>query len=682
MPRDLALSNGRLLVMFDRQYRIRDLYFPHVGKENHAGHIFRFGVWVDGQFSWMGPEWSPEMRYTDNTMVTQVTARHLGLGVELRCSDGVDFAENVLIRLVEVRNLSDRPREIRCFFHHDFHILGNAVGDTAFYSPEVGALLHYKENRYFLINCKVNGIVGVEHYACGTKEVGTAEGTWRDAEDGVLGGNPVAQGSVDSTLGIPLTLAAGGSGELLYWMAAGRDFHEVSVINSVVKDKSPEELLRRTGNYWRLWVTKDRRSTADLPQKVVDRYRQSLLIIHTQIDHDGGILAANDTDITELARDTYSYVWPRDGAMVSSALLHAGHTSAPARFLGFCSRVISPNGYVRHKYNPDGSLASTWHGYVRDGKPVLPIQEDETALVIWALREYFDPYQRIEETAPFYRGLVTRPADFLVDYVDQATGLPLPSFDLWEERWGVHAFTVAAVIAGLRAAAALASEFGETERADRYRGGADRMLEGARAVLWSEPAQRFARMATPGPGGYTLDLTIDSSLFGLVLLGALPPDDPQIVSTLEQVQERLWVRTDIGGMARYENDHYQQADGRDTTRVAGNPWFICTLWLARYHLMRARTLEELAPGLELLQWAADRALPSGTMAEQLHPYTGEPLSVSPLTWSHAEYVRTVREYIVRHTRSNLCPTCGQTMRDHVRHSDQVPMLIGTAAGAG
>ena len=80
---------------------------------------------------------------------------------------------------------------------------------------------------------------------------------------------------------------------------------------------------------------------------------------------------------------------------------------------------------------------------------------------------------------------MTRPADFLADYVDQATGLPLPSFDLWEERWGVHAFTVAAVIAGLRAAASLATEFGETERADRYRAGADRMLEGARAVLWS-----------------------------------------------------------------------------------------------------------------------------------------------------------------------------------------------------
>ncbi|TMC60076.1 MAG: glycoside hydrolase family 15 protein [Chloroflexi bacterium] len=206
------------------------------------------------------------------------------------------------------------------------------------------------------------------------------------------------------------------------------------------------------------------------PAQVVERYKQSLLIIHTQIDHNGAILAANDTDISELARDTYSYMWPRDGALVSSALMHAGHAGAPERFLAFCSRVISPNGYLRHKYNPDGSLASTWHGYVRDGKPVLPIQEDETALVIWALGEYFDLYRRIEETAPFYRGLVTRPADFLLSYVDQGTGLPLPSYDLWEERWGVHAFTVAAVIAGLRAAGRLSTEFGETERAARYRG--------------------------------------------------------------------------------------------------------------------------------------------------------------------------------------------------------------------
>jgi glucoamylase len=670
MPRDLPVSNGHLLVMFDRQYRIRDIYFPHVGKENHGtGHPFRFGVWVGGLFSWMGTEWAPEMGYADSSMVTDVRARHPKLAVELHCNDGVDFFENVLIRRIRLTNLADRPREIRCFFHHDFHIRGNEVGDTAFYSPEAEALLHYKEDRYFLINCKVNDTIGVHHYACGTKEVAGAEGTWRDAEDGVLGGNPVAQGSVDSTLGVSLMVPARETAEFHYWMAAARDFREAMTINDVVKDKSPQELLRRSGNYWRLWVGKDRRGAADLPQPVVDRYKQSLLIIQSQVDHNGAILAANDTDISQLARDTYSYMWPRDGALVSSALMHAGHAGAPEGFLGFCSRVISPNGYLRHKYNPDGSLASTWHGYVRDGKPALPIQEDETALVIWALGEYFDLYQRIEETAPFYRGLVTRPADFLMNYVDQRTGLPLPSYDLWEERWGVHAFTVAAVIAGLRAAGHLANEFGESERAGRYRSAAERMLEGARAVLWNEQQQRFARMATPSASGYTLDMTLDSALFGLVSLGALPADDPQAAATLQQVESGLWVKTDVGGLARYQNDYYHQVEQTDTTRVPGNPWFICTLWLARYRLLQAHTLEDLASGLKLLQWAAERALPSGTMAEQLHPYTGEPLSVSPLTWSHAEYVRTVREYIDRHAQANVCASCGQTTRPKARRSD-------------
>ena len=53
MPRDLPLGNGSLLVAFDQSYQIRDLYWPHVGQENHAlGHPFRTGVWADGQFRW------------------------------------------------------------------------------------------------------------------------------------------------------------------------------------------------------------------------------------------------------------------------------------------------------------------------------------------------------------------------------------------------------------------------------------------------------------------------------------------------------------------------------------------------------------------------------------------------------------------------------------------------------
>ncbi|MFA7383090.1 MAG: hypothetical protein WC001_06535 [Desulfurivibrionaceae bacterium] len=49
MPRDIPVGNGHLLVCFDQKYRIRDLFFPHVGQENHISDDFcRLGVWSDG----------------------------------------------------------------------------------------------------------------------------------------------------------------------------------------------------------------------------------------------------------------------------------------------------------------------------------------------------------------------------------------------------------------------------------------------------------------------------------------------------------------------------------------------------------------------------------------------------------------------------------------------------------
>jgi GH15 family glucan-1,4-alpha-glucosidase len=44
----------------------------------------------------------------------------------------------------------------------------------------------------------------------------------------------------------------------------------------------------------------------------------------------------------------------------------------------------------------------------------------------------------------------------------------------------------------------------------------------------------------------------------------------------------------------------------------------------------------------LLDWCQAHAAPTGVLPEQIHPETGAPLSVSPLTWSHAEYVKTVQ----------------------------------------
>jgi glucoamylase len=79
--------------------------------------------------------------------------------------------------------------------------------------------------------------------------------------------------------------------------------------------------------------------------------------------------------------------------------------------------------------------------------------------------------------------------------------------------------------------------------------------------------------------------------------------------------------------------------------VPGNPWFVCTLWLAEWYSLTAKKPKDLKQALDILEWVAAHALPSGILAEQVDPYTDQPVSVSPLTWSHAAYVSTVLTYL-------------------------------------
>lgn len=58
-----------------------------------------------------------------------------------------------------------------------------------------------------------------------------------------------------------------------------------------------------------------------------------------------------------------------------------------------------------------------------------------------------------------------------------------------------------------------------------------------------------------------------------------------------------------------------------------------------------RTGDETGRTADLLEWVTDHALPGGALAEQVDPYSGAPLSVSPLTWSHAAFVESISCYL-------------------------------------
>ncbi len=727
MPRDIPVGNGRMLVTFDEQYQLRDLFYPHVGQENHAGAgPCHFGVWAEipgpksrgepaGKLAWTtDPGFKKQLRYLEDALTTDVNLWHEELGLSLHCNDAVDFNRNVYVRRIRVHNKLDSARLVKVFHHNDLLMFGTRVGDTAYYDPELKSLVHYRAKRYFSCTFFERHGNGGEHpfdqrvdeFATGTSGFGGAEGTYRDAEDGSLGMNPISQGAVDSTMSINVHLQPGETRTLYMAIIAGHSRDEVAELQGWLTRQTPERVVERTTGYWRLWSQGAGVQFGDLPDDVVKLFKRSMLTVRTQIDADGAILAANDSDIMQFSRDTYSYMWPRDGALVADALDLCGYQDLARNFYSFCQRVIQPEGYFLHKYNPDGSPASSWHPWIKDGRPSLPIQEDETALVVWSLWRHYWRYRDTEYVRPLWVDVVIPAADFMCTYRDKETGLPLPSYDLWEERWGIHAFTVATVYGGLIAARNFAVSFGDTERADKYASAAAEIREAAAKYLWSDKLGRFARrlvplnqQAPPQEPGYEdpeaselhkkegcedlfeVDDTLDASLFAIYKFHLFEGDDPRVVKTMKAIENELWVKTDVGGVARYTNDYYHRISD-DITNVPGNPWFICTLWLADYQIHVANTKGELSKAVPIFKWVADHALESGVLAEQVNPYTNEPISVSPLTWSHATVCSTVVKYLEKMEQLDATNAGPETFRMRVpgrfqsSHSSDVPDAPG------
>lgn len=142
---------------------------------------------------------------------------------------------------------------------------------------------------------------------------------------------------------------------------------------------------------------------------------------------------------------------------------------------------------------------------------------------------------------------------------------------------------------------------------------------------------------------------LESSLFGIWEFGVLPVDDSRAARTIRAIKEGLSVKTGVGGVARYTNDYYFQQSG-DIEKIPGNPWIICTLWIANYEIESAKTLADLASPRRTLEWVVGKSLDSGVLPEQLNPFDGSPLAVAPLTWSHATFVQSVCKYVRKHAK--------------------------------
>jgi GH15 family glucan-1,4-alpha-glucosidase len=632
------LGNGSLTVGLNESGLVHDFYYPYVGLDNlttSRSLPHKIGVWVDGQFSWLDSnEWQTNVNFETDALVSSIRLQHAALQVELNFSDFVDHELNVFCRQVTVHNQAEHSREIRLFFHQAFQISRGGRGDTALFVPEGNYLLDYKGRCSLLIYAQGADGTGLDQFSVGNCGIEGKEGTWKDAEDGELSGNAVEHGGVDSALRCSLSVAAQSSEIVDYWVVAADAQFSAEKIHEQLLSSGLTDRLERSRKAWRDWLHVASPALRGMTPARADAVKKSLMIIKAHTDKRGGIIASCDSSIYNFGRDYYSYVWPRDGAYAMWPLIRLGYTDEPRRFFSFCRDIIHPDGYLMHKYQPDRAIGSTWHPLLHGKRSELAIQEDETAIVVYMLGEYYEASQDEEFVESMYLTFVQPAANFMADFRDEATKLPHASYDLWEEKFLTSTYTTAITHRALLTAADLADKFEFPDDAVRWRDAAKEIADGCHVLFDEDRGALRKGYLLQDDGSLQFDNTLDvSSGYGALMFATSAFGSKAIRSTFKVIEDDLLNKSPSGGVPRYEHDNYFASN----PAYLGNPWFVTTLWLAQYYLQLART-----PDAEtLINWTLAGALPSGVLSEQINPTDGTPVSVTPLVWSHAETINSL-----------------------------------------
>lgn len=649
MTRPLLLSNGSLHIGINLYGMVHDLYYPYAGLENHAAaqHMrHRIGVWVDGAFSWLDDgNWAFNMQYDPHGLIGHFTATNDRLQVTLQFTDCVDSEWNVFLRDIQVINVANKPREIRLFMHQMLLISNSLNRDTGQYLPGQHAILHYKGHRSFVFGGKDAGGQPFSQFSVGLFGLEGHEGVYKDAEDGVLSDNVVEFGQVDSILGFTLHVGALESSRVQYWMAAAKTQQEAVSIHATLLKMNVDDRFAHTAEYWRRWLQPAEAHIAKLPKEWRRGFRNSLLLVKAQTDHHGGVVASTDTTMLNYWRDAYAYCWPRDGAYALWPLMRLGYKTELKNFFAFCRQGLHPDGFLFQKYQPDGAIGTTWHPYLVQGRVTPPIQEDETAIVAFLFCEYMELNRDRRTFDEYYSSLLAPMCNFMASYLDPQTKLPHASYDLWEEKFLTHTYTVALVYAALTHASQLAARYKKHADAVKWQTVADDIKLAAQNLLYRPDTGYFCKgFINRGDTNLEYDDAIDtSSVYGVISYGLFDIDSPQVAASLQTLQ-KLYNVPEAGPtlVGRYQNDYYNRVDGA----TLGNPWYITMLWQAQFDLQTGKSERAKTT----ISWIADHMLSTGVLAEQFNQFTNKFVSVAPLTWSQAEFLTTALDAVEHHEK--------------------------------
>lgn len=611
---DAVTGNSRMLAALDRRGELHYLFWPDIDRQQQVRRAL-LGVFLAGrrrETLWLSDQgWEHHQEYCGDAPLLRTSGVHHDAGVAFTCTDYCVPRRALFLRRIRCENRGVEALRATLLHYAALDLGGRSLLNCCFYHPGAGALVHYRERTV----CAIGFDRPPSGYTCGRRNSGGS--AHLDAADGRLEGRDIELGEVDAALACDLGVLAPGEAaeaEVIWSFASDRPaalegLEEARRVGAAV-------LEAETRRFWEGWLAQG--VTDPAGEETLDRlFRRSLVVLKLLSDAEhGGIIAAPETDPGLIGSGGYGYCWPRDAAWVATAFDEAGHRPEAEAFYRWTLRTQEPEGSWYQRYYCDGSLAPSW-GLV---------QGDETASVVFGVFHHFVTTRDQAFARECWPG-VEKAMGFLLRSLDEETGLPSPSIDLWEERCEESAYAAAAVYGACVAAAFLARVVGEERTGETCQAAADRLREAIPARLWHAPDGRFLRGVRwrIGREAYEeLDRGLDASLLGLAVpFGVLSPRDPRMKATAEQIARHL-ENPRVGGIHRYEGDGYR----------GGNPWVLCTLWLGLYEL----AVGESASARRRLAWAADHRTVLDLLPEQVSGETGVPCWVIPLGWSHAMFV--------------------------------------------
>jgi GH15 family glucan-1,4-alpha-glucosidase len=141
---------------------------------------------------------------------------------------------------------------------------------------------------------------------------------------------------------------------------------------------------------------------------------------------------------------------------------------------------------------------------------------------------------------------------------------------------------------------------------------------------------------------------LDAANLVIPIVRFLPPDDPRVVSTVERIREPV----ERGGLTHAETGlvyRYRSADGVPDEAGGEGAFCVNTFQLAQVLALQGKIDE----AVELFESVLRHASPTGLLAEEIDPVSGEQLGNYPQAYSHIGLINAA--HVISRLRRDVGP---------------------------